>query len=66
MSQLLPHQERVVVEKDELDTKIEALQRFMVGPIFETVEPLEKLRLQDQWRVMLAYSRILGERIAHF
>lgn len=60
------YQERVAVEKDELDAKIEALQRFLAGPSFETVDSLEKLRLQDQWRVMLAYSRILGERIAHF
>lgn len=63
---MLAFQERVVVEKQELDKKIEALSTFMDGKIFETVPPAEQARLHWQIVAMKSYSAALGERIAAF
>ena len=63
---MLAFQERVVVEKQELDEKIEALCKFMDGAIFETVPPAEQARLHWQRTAMRSYSDALGERIAAF
>ncbi len=62
-----PHQQRVVDEKSELDTKIEALQKFIAGsPIFTGLPEEEKERLVRQESCMSEYSSILAERIAAF
>jgi hypothetical protein len=61
-----PHQERVVVEKSELDVKIKALTAFTHGTIFPTLDPAEQMRLKVQLDHMTAYSNVLGERIAAF
>jgi len=62
-----PHQQRVVNEKTELDTKSAALFEFVVhNSIFPTLDPTEQERLKKQHDVMGQYSDILGERIAAF
>lgn len=67
MTQLAPHQQRVVTEKAELDTKATALSEFIGNsPIFNTLDPAEQERLREQCEVMWQYSEILGARIAAF
>ncbi|MGZ4968022.1 MAG: crAss001_48 related protein [Methylobacter sp.] len=67
MSELQPHQQRVVDEKTELDKKARALSDFIgTNPIFDTLDPAEQERLKEQNDVMWKYSEILGARIAAF
>jgi len=62
-----PHQQRVVDEKAELDTKAKALSEFIgTNPVFETLPQDEQNRLREQCEVMWQYSEILGKRIAAF
>jgi hypothetical protein len=62
-----PHQQRVVDEKTELDTKAKALSEFIGNnPIFLTLDAAEQERLKEQNDVMWQYSEILGARIAAF
>lgn len=63
---MLPHQERVVQEQDELDEKIVKLSTFLQSPAIEKIDIEEKPRLQEQLIVMQKYSNILGQRIAAF
>jgi len=64
---MLPHQQRVVDEKAELETKLVALSRFIsIGGVFETLDPAEKVRLRAQRNAMNEYHDILAERIAAF
>ena len=64
---LQPHQQRVVDEKNELDTKANALSQFIgLSPIFEKLDAAEQERLKLQNDLMWQYSEILGERIANF
>ena len=65
--ELQPHQQRVVEEKNELDTKARALSQFIgCNPIFSTLDAAEQERLREQNDVMWQYSEILGARIAAF
>ena len=62
---MAPHQERVVVEKSELDEKIEKLTNFLdTRPV--PIDEAEADRLQRQLDCMRAYSGILQERIDAF
>lgn len=63
---LLPHQQRVVDEKVELDKKRTALDDFFKSDIYERVGAAEQVRLMQQASTMLVYSQILGERIEAF
>ena len=66
-TQLQPHQQRVVDEKAELDTKAMALSKFIgESAIFPTLDAAEQDRLKEQCEVMWQYSEILGARIAAF
>jgi hypothetical protein len=60
------HQERVVAEKSELDTKIVKLDAFRHGDIYHTLSVAERDRLTRQYAHMKDYSNVLGERIAAF
>jgi hypothetical protein len=65
--ELKPHQQRVVDEKAELDTKAQALSKFIgESTIFPTIDAAEQERLKEQCEVMWQYSEILGARIAAF
>lgn len=61
-----PHQERVVTEKTELDTKRQKLTAFIGGDTYRTLGSVEQSRLNRQLEAMTLYSNILGERIAAF
>jgi hypothetical protein len=61
-----PHQERVVVEKAELDGRIDRLHNFFDNPIYNTLPPLDQLLLQAQYSLMNGLTQILTMRIARF
>lgn len=61
-----PHQERVIVEKADLDAKRVALQIFMAGSFFPTLSDADQNRLRRQALHMTDYSNVLGERIEAF
>jgi hypothetical protein len=63
---LLPHQQRVVTERDELNTKINALEKFIESPLFAQLDLAEQNRLKGQNRLMVAYADVLTERIVAF
>jgi hypothetical protein len=62
-----PHQQRVVEEQKELETKTVALHKFILeSPIFGKLASEEQERLKRQYSVMVEYNEILNERIAAF
>lgn len=62
-----PHEQRVLDEKAELDTKATALSNFIgLSPVFAKLDPAEQERLKEQCEVMHQYREILGARIAAF
>jgi hypothetical protein len=64
---LQPHQQRVVTERDELNTKLAALKGFIKGSqVFASLSAEEQDRLKRQADVMTDYSDILQERINAF
>ncbi len=63
---MLPHQQRVVDEKRELDEKIDKLIVFLTTSVFDGLDNGEKSRLRIQLAAMQTYGTALGERIAHF
>lgn len=64
---LLPHQQRVVDEKNDLVVKANALSQFIgTSPIFETLDIEEQDRLREQNDIMWRYAEILVARIAAF
>ena len=64
---MLEHQQRVVDEKTELDTKAKALSEFIGNnPMFEGINPDEQERMILQNDIMWQYSEILGRRIKAF
>lgn len=60
------HQERVVVEKAQLDEKLEKLKAFGLTATFDALPSDEKSRLTEQQGYMQSYSNVLGRRIAAF
>lgn len=62
----LPHQQRVIDEKSELDEKREKLAAFAHTEIFSSLPKDEQNRLEHQGFHMGAYSDILAQRIANF
>lgn len=63
----LPHEQRVIVEANELGTKTFALKTFIdSNPIFEKLEIDEKERLHLQYNLMKSYWEILEKRIQNF
>ena len=63
---LLPHQQRVVEEKYELDEKLGKLLSFFQSEIFSSLSDAERSRLRNQARFMDRYSAVLKERIVAF
>lgn len=59
-------QKRIEVEKEELDNKLEALNKFIVGDIFKKLPKIEQVYLEAQLMFMEQYSNILHKRIALF
>jgi len=63
---MLPHQQRVVDEKAELDTRLSKLTDFMETAKFDGLGERDRLLMVRQKSCMLDYSRVLGERIDTF
>ena len=64
---MLPHQQRVVDEKAELDKKAKALTDFIgLNPMFLSLDSAEQERMREQCEIMWQYSEILGKRIECF
>lgn len=63
---LLPYQERVVIEKQELDDKIDKLEAFLRSENYQGVDLLNQQLMMQQLGIMLAYSSILSRRIETF
>lgn len=66
LDSLLPHQQRVAEEENELGMKIIKLASFLNTDKFKEICIHEQLRLSQQLVVMERYQNILQERIAHF
>ena len=66
VSGLAPHQQRVVAEKAELDSKRSKLLGFFTTAVFTSLPQDEKNRLFNQSDAMLDYSVALHERIDAF
>lgn len=68
MTQLAPHQQRVVDEKRELDEKLQKLTAFISSEKFVSIvqDEAERERLVCQEEAMADYSAILAERIEAF
>ena len=66
MTQLAPHQQRVVDEKAELDDRRAKLANFYSSPVFHGLSESEQSLLLRQGVAMRTYAEILGERIAGF
>ena len=59
-------QERVVVEKNELDEKINKLSSFIESDRWSSVAEDEKEWMRKQLVAMGEYSNVLSQRIANF
>ena len=67
MSNFHPHQQRVVVERDELNTKRKALTVFIDSNVtFASLSKREQELLQQQEVLMRNYVTVLDQRIALF
>ena len=66
MTNIQPHQQRVIDERSELDDKLERLHKFFMCATFEILDEEEKLRLKKQASIMREYLSILDERILAF
>jgi len=62
----LPHQLRVIEERQELDEKRQKLTAFIGGELYRKLDNMEQSRLNRQLEAMTLYSNILVERIAAF
>ncbi|WP_222166860.1 crAss001_48 related protein [Edaphocola aurantiacus] len=63
---LLPHQQRVVTERIELDEKLHKLSQFLKTDIFQNLHSIEQELLTNQFNAMSEYSTILADRISLF
>jgi len=67
MSELLPHQQRVVEEKAELDARLEKLSAFIESSSqFKALEHVDRHLLIQQETHMMKLSDILARRIKRF
>jgi hypothetical protein len=63
---LQPYQERVIAERDDLQQKIEALDRFTGSDTFRSLKLKEQYRQVRQLNHMRSYREVLNERIEDF
>jgi hypothetical protein len=67
--ELMPHQIRVVIEKKDLDARIDTLRTFLrKDPTYalNTLGLAEVDRMESQLGLMVKYSAVLAERIGTF
>lgn len=60
------YQQRVVIEKGELEEKIEKLSKFLPSATFKSLPEIDQVLLRRQLAYMEGYSRILSKRINRF
>jgi hypothetical protein len=63
MTEVLPHQQRVIDEKRELDERLARLRAFLLSPTAADLAPREQQLLDTQSMAMELYSRALGQRL---
>ena len=63
---MLPHQERVIAEREELVMKVAKLEEFLFKDLYFRLPYEEQSRLMQQFGLMAGYLRVLDERIAAF
>ncbi len=63
---LQPHQQRVVIERDDVSEKLAKLMSFFQTPTFAGLSEAEQSRMRNQARFMDGYAAVLEERIAAF
>ncbi len=61
-----PHQERVLVEEEDLAEKVAKLDTFLSGTTVTSIAAEEQVRLIIQYKFMKLYLEVLRERIASF
>jgi hypothetical protein len=59
-------QQRVVDEKTELSDKLDKLETFVDGKIYNSLPPAEQSRLSRQLLIMRLYEQVLSERVSAF
>jgi hypothetical protein len=59
----LPHQQRVIAERDDLSEKLNKLRAFIGSHKFNDVTPPERMLLWAQDQCMNAYLTALNKRI---
>ena len=63
---LLPYQQRVVDEADDLSDRLEKINTFIGGDLFKSLPIHEQHNLVTQAYVMGNYLQILKDRISSF
>ncbi len=63
---LLPHQARLIIERDDLAEKLQKLTIFFDTESFKNIDSAEQKRLIRQASFMRGYLKILNERIQAF
>lgn len=66
ISHLPPHQQRVLIERAELDDKLGKLNGFIGTDLFKTLPSDEQERLTVQRGAMTEYHQVLADRIGAF
>jgi len=61
-----PHEERVIIERDELKEKVDRLVDFMKGMVYSTLPLVERNLLYSQLAYMEGYLITLDRRIKLF
>jgi hypothetical protein len=60
------HEQRVVTERDELETKVRALGIFLEGDIYSKLAYEDRKLLSIQHSTMATYCEVLNTRIGRF
>ena len=66
MSNLEPHQERVVTERQDVLTKMQLLSDFIDSDFFKTLQDEDRDLLRIQFVFMTNYEMVLDQRIKRF
>ena len=67
MTKFMPHQLRVIAERDELSVRVYALEDFInVGATFRALSDRDQTLLREQLTAMHSYLSILNKRISYF
>lgn len=63
---LEPYQQRLLIEKREVETRLVALQNFIDSPSFPVLPDMDQHLMNRQAHFMSGYLGILLQRIARF